>query len=405
MKYRLLLIKRLVEDIVMFPMIVIGRLIAKWKPLPNEYAHFYFFPFYHTGGAEKVHALVAKATGKSNCIIFFTRKSHNKGFVHLFEETGCEIKDVSKYTDNKWIYFVNIIFRGIISGYINRQVSKPIVFNGQCNFGYKISPWINNSIPQIELIHSVSNFSYIRMPFLPFISKTVMISTIKINEHLAIYKRYGVPLKMGERISFIMNAIDLPSAKPLPKKIDHQLTVLYVGRSTPEKRVDLIAQIAKLVKEKESSIVFQFLGDVQEAIPKELQPYCTFFGNRTDAAVINDIYNQADVLILLSDTEGFPMVVMEAMARGLAIIATGVGELPLHIKDGISGFIIKDYRNEQTVISSAEEHIFHLFQNKDLFHSISAYNVEYAYRHFGMDRFTQEYCSLFEEIRQHHSTI
>src|SRR5206468_2512178 len=112
--------------------------------------------------------------------IFFTRKSQNDLFYSEFAASGCEIRDVSNYTDNKLIYFVNIIFRGMIAAYINNQKKKPVVFNGQCNFGYKISPWISNRIPQIELIHSLCSFSYIRIPFLPFISRTVMISTVRI---------------------------------------------------------------------------------------------------------------------------------------------------------------------------------------------------------------------------------
>src|SRR5688572_24051542 len=134
MRYKLLLIKRLLEDICMYPLILFGRLLARVKPLPKEYDTFYFFPFYHTGGAEKVHALIAKATGSENCIIYFTRKSHNKGFLELFEDSGCTIKDISNFTDNKWLYFNNIIFRGIISGYINSQQNLPLIFNGQCNF-------------------------------------------------------------------------------------------------------------------------------------------------------------------------------------------------------------------------------------------------------------------------------
>src|SRR5688572_20813934 len=160
----------------MYPLILMGRIIARAKPLKKEYETFFFFPFYHIGGAEKVHAHIAKATGNKNCIIYFTRKSQNDLFHSEFAASGCTMKDISKYTDNKWIYFVNIIFRGIISQYINQQKQQPIVFNGQCNFGYKLSPWIKKRIPQLELIHSLCSFSYIRIPFLPFIHRTVMIS-------------------------------------------------------------------------------------------------------------------------------------------------------------------------------------------------------------------------------------
>ncbi|HEU4859224.1 MAG TPA: hypothetical protein VFT15_05275, partial [Chitinophagaceae bacterium] len=171
--YKLFIIKRVIENVFIFPFIFIGRLIAAFHRLKKEYRIFFFFPFYHTGGAEKVHAQIATATGGNDCIIFFTRRSDDDRFIDDFKKTGCEIKDVSAYTDNKWLYFLNLVYRGLITGYINSQKLKPIVFNGQCNFAYKISPWINNTIKQVELIHSLNSFSYIRIPFIPFIDKTV----------------------------------------------------------------------------------------------------------------------------------------------------------------------------------------------------------------------------------------
>jgi glycosyltransferase involved in cell wall biosynthesis len=424
--YRLFLLKRWVEDLLMFPLILLGRLLARRKPLPREYETFFFFPFYHIGGAEKVHAQIAKATGNGNCIIFFTRKSQNNLFYEEFKSSGCTMHDISKYTDNKWIYFVNIIFRGIISGYINRQKNKPVVFNGQCNFGYKISPWINKRIPQIELIHSLCSFSYIRIPFLPFITRTVMISTIRIQEHIDLYKRFQIPLSLGDRIQFIMNAIDLPerstadgqqctdelsrSALPHSSNIKPQtsnlkpFTVLYVGRGTPEKRVDLIAEVARGMKEKEAGIRFEFLGEVKDAIPEPLRNDCHFWGNQSDPKKIDEIYRGAQVLILVSDTEGFPMVVMEAMARGLAVVSTSVGEIPLHVHDGVNGFLVRDFRNRETVARECTKHILDLHANPQLLKTISETNTEYAYAHFGMERFTLEYNELFERMRTHHTS-
>ena len=400
MKYRLLLLKRWIEDVMMSPFILLGRIIAHMKPLEREYETFFFFPFYHIGGAEKVHLNIAQAVGGKDCIIFFTRKSHNDLFYAGFASSGCVIKDISKYTDNKWIYFANVIFRGIVSGYINGQKKTPLVFNGQCNFGYKLSPWISKRIPQVELIHSLCSFSYIRIPFLPFITRTVMISKIRIAEHIALYGRYGIPAAFESRIQFILNGIELPQTKPLPKVSTAELVCLYVGRATPEKRVHLIAEMAKRINEKKAAIHFQFLGDVKEAIPEALWPYCKFWGAQSNDAVIDKIYSEAHVLLLVSDTEGFPMVVMEAMAKGLAILATSVGEIPLHVKEGVNGFLINDYTNERGVIEKGTEALLHLEGDKKLLPQISAANITYAFNHFGMTRFRAEYRQLFEQMRQ-----
>jgi glycosyltransferase involved in cell wall biosynthesis len=46
-----------------------------------------------------------------------------------------------------------------------------------------------------------------------------------------------------------------------------------------------------------------------------------------------------DVLALTSDSEGHPLVVLEAMAHGLPIVATAVGGIPETVQPGVNGYI------------------------------------------------------------------
>lgn len=388
--YRLYILKRQIEDIFIFPFILVGRLIAFLKPLKKDYRLFYFFPFHHIGGAEKVHLQIAKATGGKDTIIFFTRRSHNKGYYEEFVNTNCEIKDISRYTDKKWLYFLNLICRGIISGYINHQSEQPIIFNGQCNFGYKISPWIRNC-KQIELIHSLNSFSYIRIPFLPFIDETIMISRLRIQDHLELYKKLKIPEKYIHRIRFISNAMALPALQE--EKPDKPITVLYVGRGTPEKRPKLFVDIAEEFRDK-NNISFQILGDVSESINIANKSFIHFWGNVTDKSQIANIYSAAHILVIPSETEGFPLAMIEAMAFGLAIIATPVGDIPFHLQNGKTGYLFSTIENEQAIIEEAVVKINKLYNDPELLKKISNHNIQYARQHFDIVDFDRSYQNL-----------
>ena len=391
--YNLLLIKRMIEDIFIFPFIITGRLLALIRPLKKEYRVFFFFPFYHTGGAEKVHVQVANATGGNDCIIYFTKRSADDRFLNDFRGSGCEIKDISKFTDRKWLYFLNLFYRGIITGYINSQRQKPIVFNGQCNFGYKISRWIRKAVVQIELIHSFNTFSFIRIPFLPFISKTVMISRKRIEDHKEQYKRYRIPASFAARIQYIANAITLP--QQVSPKSDNDLTVLYVGRGTEEKRVEIIAKIAHELRSANTEFIkFEMLGDVTRVVNKEAYPFIKLYGNINDERLINEIYTRAHVLILTSTTEGFPMSVMEAMAHGCAILSTSVGDIAYHVKNGENGFLFSNRADDVSIIDEAKEKLIWLSHHPAELKRMEENNINYAKYNFGIERFNKEYSVL-----------
>ena len=395
--FRLLLIKRFLEDVIIFPFILIGRLVAVMHPLKKEFRLFFFFPFYHTGGAELFNMRLTHAVGGEDCIIYFTKKSINDRFYNEFKQSGCTIKDISKFTDNKWLYFLNLLFRGVITGYINYQKIRPVVFNGQCNFGYKISPWVSKEIIQLEFIHTFSSFSYIRIPFIPFYHLTISSSVKTIGDHQSFYRKWKVPESYFNKFRYILYGIELPDKK---KKVisNDPFTVLFAGRGGPEKRVGIVGMLAKAVKEKNPKVQFVFMGDVESAMPEYLRPYCVFLGNQTEGIKIHEIYSKSQILIITSSFEGFPLVVMEAMARGLAIISTPVGDVPKHVISGINGFIIDELYKEKEIVDQGLKYIFQLYNDPALLKNISDSNIDYAYRTFGIDSFNANYQQLFKEL-------
>lgn len=401
MGYRLLILKRWLEDLLIFPFVCLGRTRARQFPLDREYDIFFFFPFHHIGGAEKVHANIVNALKGKRALIIFTRRSKEAGFIEEFKRSGHQVMDISALTDNKARYWINLFYRGVFSGYINAQKQKTVVFNGHSNFAYKMSRWIRQNITQIELIHSFNSFSYIRLPFLPFYRETVMISRNRIDDHLTQYRKWGVPLRYDEKIRYIVNGIELPEKKELRAFEEGKLKMMYVGRGTPEKRVHLAGAIASELRKQGLPVDMSFIGDVAHELSSDNKAYDMYYGNVDDATVLHNLYNQrADILLITSREEGFPMVVEEAMARGSIIIATPVGDMPVHIKQGVNGFLFSTVADEQLIIEEAVVFIRQLLSDTALCHTISSNNIDYAYANFSLHNFEESYRNLIESHLQ-----
>lgn len=103
-----------------------------------------------------------------------------------------------------------------------------------------------------------------------------------------------------------------------------QIRFLYVGGRDERRKglEELNGVITDIVGSEEFE--FHFIGPVPE--DKQIDsPKLKYWGVVRDINTYNKIVDEADVLVLPSISEGFPTVIIEAMSRGLAVIATDVG--------------------------------------------------------------------------------
>lgn len=118
--------------------------------------------------------------------------------------------------------------------------------------------------------------------------------------------------------------------------------VIHVGRLGPEKNSDEIPHIMRETYERmHGKVRFAVVGEgiLQEQIKEDLDKWqipCKFVGFQRGLA-LQECYASADVFFSPSTTEGFPLVFLEAMASGLAVvgpIAGGVPDIFTHDKEG-----------------------------------------------------------------------
>lgn len=151
-----------------------------------------------------------------------------------------------------------------------------------------------------------------------------------------------------DKIEFVRNAVEVElSESEIVLKQKENVTFLFAGRLGKEKRPDRFIRLAAALVEKYPALPLrlQIAGDgvlrneieAQAQNNSLLKNKLEFFG---ECAEMNKIYRQADALVLTSDYEGTPNVVLEAMAHALPVIATNVGGTP-EILNEKCGFLIE----------------------------------------------------------------
>jgi glycosyltransferase involved in cell wall biosynthesis len=108
---------------------------------------------------------------------------------------------------------------------------------------------------------------------------------------------------------------------------DETHPVLYAGRLSPEKNIGVIAVATHGLPR-----IVAGDGPLRDLLPDAL--------GFVPHEELSELYDRAAVVVLVSEMEGLPNVVLEAMAHGKAVVATPVGGIPSLIEDGRTGFLV-----------------------------------------------------------------
>lgn len=145
---------------------------------------------------------------------------------------------------------------------------------------------------------------------------------------------------------------ELVSGPPARSLDSGAFRLLYVGRISAEKGLDvLIDAMERLVGRRRGSVTLtlvgsDFLGSSygsafrSRLAASRVAGAVTLSGYVPYGPALWHIYDTHHALVLPSFTEGFPQVLLEAMARGLPVVATAVGGVPRLVRDGGNGLLI-----------------------------------------------------------------
>lgn len=206
----------------------------------------------------------------------------------------------------------------------------------------------------------------------------------------------GIP---DHKLTFLPNVVDTDEFTPDEGQSSAiEFTVASVGRLVPSKRHDrLLSVIAQLKQLCPIPVKLLIAGDgpcradIEEQVDAlGLRFNVEFLGSRAD---LTKVYRSANALLVTSDYEGTPNVVLEAMACGLPVVASKVGGIPDIVEHGVNGFLSEPGDDDTLAV-----HLCALQKRPDLRAAVGVNARLHIQKHYSLKRLPQYLGTLYATV-------
>jgi starch synthase len=198
----------------------------------------------------------------------------------------------------------------------------------------------SNTVSNIQSGKAISPF-YFRVEKKALEQADVTVSVSQFTGKLT-QKTFGLPAQF----TTIYNGVNTDQFFPQPVTRDTN-TLLFVGRMHYYKGLDDLFPALNEVFSRNQNIVLKlvctviesFKSDLLNMVNPEFHSRIQFLGRIPNSELAN-CYSQANLTIVPSKTEAFPIVPLESMACGTPVLITDGFSAPEIVRDGINGFLI-----------------------------------------------------------------
>jgi glycosyltransferase involved in cell wall biosynthesis len=228
-------------------------------------------------------------------------------------------------------------------------------------------------------------------PFTPPIWKSAarVVAVSEYTRHLAL-KHYPVDIRV------IHNGFDLQDLKPEKIKIGDPPNVVWAGRFVPDKNPVQVVRTLAGLRDLDWNCVMLGDGPDRLQVKAEIKRYDLDdrieLPGWTSQEEVMACFAKSDVLFMPSFTEGLPIVGLQALVLGLAIVATRVGGFVELVDPDFNGYLVED-----AVGNGFSDPLRELLSNPEKLLSFRKASIKIADQ-FDIRQIVQSYNDLFREI-------
>jgi glycosyltransferase involved in cell wall biosynthesis len=197
------------------------------------------------------------------------------------------------------------------------------------------------------------------------------------------------------RLSRVWNGIDLDRFFYTGPRADGP--AVLVARLSPEKDVPTLLRAAALVAQELPTFRLEIAGegpclpDLQRlASELAVNQQVRFLGEVRDVAALLE---SARLFVLPSISEGISLTLLEAMARGLPVVATRVGGNPEVVRDGETGLLVPSRSPQELAVA-----IRRIYVDPDRGRRMGLAGRQRVEQHFDVRRMVATYESIYRKL-------
>ena len=269
--------------------------------------------------------------------------------------------------------------------------------------GFKKSIILKFLMPKLKLVYTIHDTNLIGK----YRKRSIFAKNLFVDAHIAISKAVEQECKNVslKNIVQIDNGVDLSKFNNYHSNTNQNkdfLKIINVARiQLPKKGQDILIKALNECKKRGIKFSCDFVGGIDDvdidsfnylkSLVKEynLENEIRFLGNRTDIA---ELLQQSDLFILPSRFEGFGLVILEAMASGLPVIATNIDGPKEIITNGVNGLL---FENENHI--DLADNIMKLYNDRNKMLEVANAGFELS-KNYSIDSMCDKYYELYRTL-------
>ena len=270
------------------------------------------------------------------------------------------------------IYGKNLVSPSISAYFVSKLLRRPLIVHTS-------GVDIQELDPEKRYWQSTKG---LRFEITKFIRKRILKRSIRIIANCRTDEDILEKIGFGSKTIFLRNGVDKERFTPKKKNFNREnFTICFVGRPEVEKNPQIILELAKKIP---NEIIM--IGGTE----KEFERFGTMSKNINAIGMTDQIeryYNDSQVFVLPSKSEGLSNAMLEAMVMGLVAIVYPSGDAIYVIENESNGYLCES-------LEEIVERIQYLQKNPDIAEKISKTAREYIISNFDWEQSARK----FEEI-------